>query len=60
MDCDQRYHEITIIGTSGPTVKRADKLAKKGASCPQTDVLTSLEKAKQLIRCNKKESRMNE
>ena len=37
-----------------PGNKRADKLAKKGASCPQTDA------AKQLIRCNKKETWMNE
>ena len=43
-----------------PGNERADKLAKKGASCPQTDVPTSLETAKQLIRCNKKESWMNE
>jgi len=38
----------------------ADKSAKKGASCPQTDVPASLETAKQLIRCNKKDSWMNE
>ena len=42
-----------------PGNERADKLAKKGASCPQTDVPTSLETAKQIIRCNKKEEWMN-
>ena len=40
--------------------ERADTLAKQGASCPQPDVPTSIETAKQTIRANKKEEWMNE
>ena len=40
--------------------ERADTLAKQGASCPQPDVPTSMETAKQIIRANKKEEWMNE
>ena len=42
-----------------PGNKRADKLAKKGASSP-TDVPTSLETAKQQISSNKQEEWMND
>ena len=35
-------------------------MAECGASCPQTDVPTSIETAKQAIRANKKEEWMNE
>ena len=40
--------------------ERADTLAKRGASCPQPDVPTSIENTKQTIRANKKEEWMNE
>ena len=35
--------------------ERADTLAKRGASCPQPDVPTSIENTKQTIRANRKE-----
>ena len=40
--------------------ERADTLAKRGASCPQPDVPTSIENTKQTIKANKKEEWMNE
>ena len=56
--------ELTLQWIPGhaniPGNERADKLAKQGASLPQTDVPTSLETAKQQIRCNKKEEWMND
>ena len=56
--------ELTLQWIPGhaniPGNERADTLAKKGASRPQTDVPTSLETAKQIIRCNKKEEWMND